>query len=125
MTLAESATIVPMRKHAKVPFADIEGILNQALQCSNGVADELARTLGYANGGTFNEWRKSGEVPLRAKYMLIGFLTEMRILLERKVVKQFDPDELALLFGILIGASLTAEQQRSLKTKIAKELASA
>jgi hypothetical protein len=118
VALAEVVTI--KRQHVSVPFEEVEPLVNQALQATNASVSELAATLGYSPS-VLVDWRKTGKVPLRAKYALLGLLSELRVKIERPVEKQFSyADLLAILTAL---AKDHDPNNRGLIAHIAKEIA--
>lgn len=117
------------RPFLKVPFVEIEPMLNLVKNKTGCSESELGKSFGYS-GSAITEWRKSGNAPLRAKYCLLGFATELELkadiikaATEKPLPRQFDKDELSSMFGILIGLDIPAGRRDQLRSKIAKELA--
>lgn len=113
------------RLHEKVPFSDVEPLLN-LLKNSMGIEEtELLRTVGYSSNIANQEWRKEQKVPLRAKYALLGLAAELKLKMEQKPIRQFTFKELTLLFAVLSGMEFSVDEgdRRALVAKIAAELA--
>lgn len=117
--LAEVMTI--KRRRQCVPWDNFAPLLNQAIQATNSSQTQVMETTGYSDS-VIAAWRKANEVPLCAKYTILGLLAELRIKVERPIGKEFSFDELTGLFAALQGWSLPDDTRRQLTKKIANAL---
>lgn len=110
------------RKERIVPWAEFEPFLNQlrqALGCNN---DDAMRTVGYGGGTTIAAWKRDG-VPILALNAIRYVLHDLQIPLEEKksaVVRQFSRYDLLMILSAL---AKEPEQNSTLITSIAKEIA--
>lgn len=107
------------RIHEKIPYAEIEPLLNLAKNPLDTNETEVLNTIGYSNNSAF-DWRHHGQAPLRAKYSLLGLPAELKI--EKPApspMRLFNFDELSDLFAGLNGMAVPTNRVNKLRAKIA------
>lgn len=116
------------RKHEKIPYPEIEPLLNLLKNSTGGSEGEVLKAIGYATNSA-SDWRRSGQAPLHAKYGLLGLAVEMKVeaamASRQKIARQFNHDELTMMFCYLSGVNFIVdeEKRRQLVAKVAAEFA--
>lgn len=121
--MAEVINIKRKYGSGSVPWHEFEPMLNQLRNKLDCNQQEALQYMGYAGATHLNEWRKKGSVPILAVNSIKWILSEAGIAAERPIVRQFSPDELALLFGLANGFSVPDDKRRAIIGKLAMELA--
>jgi hypothetical protein len=122
-------TTVVARKHEKIPYTEIEPLINLLKNTTGASESEVLQSIGYA-GNSASDWRRDGKAPLRAKYGLLGFAAELKVeaaMAARPKAKSiFNIDELTLMFAFLSGLNFVVddEKRKKLAAKIAQEMSS-
>jgi hypothetical protein len=120
MALVDDVKVTSMRQHAKIAWTEIEPLFAQARQSTGSGDLEICQSLGYSGNVTL-EWKRDGKAPLRAKYTLLGFLTELGVKAKTaKAPSRFTYEELSLIFAILNG--IEVPNRRKLARKVAAEM---
>jgi len=109
------------RNHEKIPYAEIEPLLNLVKNSCGSSESQVLMTIGYSNNAA-TDWRQLGMVPLRVKYGLLGLAAELK-LKDTSRQKQFNFDELAAMFAALNGMDVPVERRQKLVKKLAAEMA--
>lgn len=119
-----------LRKHEKIPYSEIEPLLNLLKNQTGSGEVEILKAIGYANNSA-NDWRREQRAPLRAKYGLLGLAAEMKVeaaMVSRPkpvVTRQFDHQELVWIFGLLIGIDTPQHRLDHLSARVADEIVKA
>lgn len=112
-------------KHtATSSWTEFEPALERVMKLTGASMNEIMMTIGYAGAGNIAKWRADGVVPRRAKYALVGYLSELEggvVVTPTEAVFTFD--ELVAMFGVLSGWQIPADVQKALSRKIAKQVA--
>lgn len=121
--MPQLAEVVTIKKHMQiVPWSEVEPLFNQAIQATNSNITQVLAVIGYSSSSVYANWRDRGQAPVRAKYALLGLLSELRVKVERPVEKQFTFEELTGLFAALQGWPVPDETRRTLTKKIANAI---
>lgn len=106
-----------------VPFAEIEALLNRAIQAADTSAPSIIRLVGYSPS-TWSGWKQKGVAPIRAKYTLLGFMADMDIEPPPPVVEpMFTHEELMVLFSRFLGGSSLVTVDDGMRKQIVAKLA--
>lgn len=105
------------REFSKVPFVEIEPLIEQISGSMSCSASEVLELIGYRSSSLISNWRDANQAPAIAKYALLGLAGECQLKLSAGSVK-FSFDELADLFAVLRGQILEESVRKALIRKI-------
>jgi hypothetical protein len=122
MQMADIVSIKPSKSRSLGSLEEFEALYSQLRQALNITSNgEVMSYIGYAGGSNLSDWRKKGQVPTVAVNAAKGVLADLRVAPQARIVRQFDLDELAVIFTAVMRSDLP--ERGPLLAKLAKELA--
>lgn len=109
-----------------VPFAEVERILAVIRERTGDKNSQISIGCGY-DSSTINQWKNSGQAPLRGKMAILGFACELELHKELRASApvMFDHDELMLIFTRFLHSVSTIHIDEDIRKRIIGKLAAA
>ena len=108
-----------IRNTVMVPWEEVKPLLDQACSEYGATENQIMETIGYS-AGSARDWERVGQLPLRTKYAVLGFLFEGNITPVKS--KTLTHEEIVILFSCVNNLPVQPKDRRKITAKLSQML---